>query len=51
MKLIVFTAVSDPDLCQRSLEVGASAFVSKLAVDDLLVAIKGLSVKSDVPRG
>jgi len=33
VKVIVFTAMNDPDLRQRCLEAGASAFVSKLAAD------------------
>ena len=42
-KVIVFTAMDDPDLRQRSLEVGASAFVCKLAGDgDLLATINRL---------
>ena len=45
-KVIVFTAVTDPEVRQRSLAVGASAFVSKLGpVTDLLAAIKRLSVE------
>jgi DNA-binding NarL/FixJ family response regulator len=45
-KIIVFTAVTDPEVRQRSLAVGASAFVSKLGpVTDLLAAIKRLSVE------
>ena len=31
MKVIVFTAMNDPDIRQRSFEAGASAFVSKMA--------------------
>jgi DNA-binding NarL/FixJ family response regulator len=43
MKIIVFTAMSDPDVRQRSFAVGASAFVSKLArADDLRSTIKRL---------
>ena len=43
-KIIVFTAVTDPEVRQRSLAVGASAFVSKLGpVTDLLSAIQRLS--------
>jgi len=42
-KVIVFTAMDDPEIRQRSLEVGASAFVSKMAVDgDLLSTVKRL---------
>jgi DNA-binding NarL/FixJ family response regulator len=45
-KVIVYTAVTDPEVRQRSLAVGASAFVSKLGpVTDLLSAIKRLSVE------
>jgi DNA-binding NarL/FixJ family response regulator len=45
-KVIVFTAVTDPEVRQQSLAVGASAFVSKLGpVTDLLSAIKRLSVE------
>ena len=45
-KVIVFTAMNDPDIRQRSIEVGASAFVSKMAVDDgdLLSTVKRLCV-------
>jgi CheY-like chemotaxis protein len=42
MRVIVFTAMSDPDISQRSFAVGASAFVSKLAAIDLLSTIKRL---------
>jgi DNA-binding NarL/FixJ family response regulator len=41
-KVIVFTAMNDPDVKQRSFEVGASAFVYKGAGDDLLSTIKRL---------
>jgi len=42
-KVIVFTAMNDPDVRQRSFEVGASAFVSKIASDgDLLATVKRL---------
>ena len=42
-KVIVFTAMNDPDVRQRSFEVGASAFVSKIAGDgDLLATVKRL---------
>ena len=45
MKVIVFTAMSDPDVAQRSFEAGASAFVGKLAAaDELLSAITRLCV-------
>ena len=39
--VIVFSAMNDPDLEQRSLEVGASAFVNK-GTGDLLSTIKRL---------
>ena len=42
IKIVVFTAMSDPDVGKRIFAVGASAFVSKLAVGDLLSAIKRL---------
>ena len=43
MKVIVFTAMNDPDVRQRSLEVGASAFVFKMAGNgDLLATVKRL---------
>jgi DNA-binding NarL/FixJ family response regulator len=42
-RVIVFSAMNDPDVKQRSFEVGASAFVSKIAVDgDLLATVKRL---------
>jgi DNA-binding NarL/FixJ family response regulator len=42
-KVILFSAMNDPDIKKRALEVGASAFVSKLAGDgDLLSTIKRL---------
>ena len=40
-KVIVFSAMNDPDVTQRCLEVGASAFVSK-GTGDLLSTIKRL---------
>ena len=43
MKVIVFTAVDDPDIRQRSFEVGASSFVFKMAGgSDLQSTIKRL---------
>jgi two-component system response regulator NreC len=43
MKVIVFTAVDDPDVRRRAFEAGASAFVHKLALDaDLLSAVMRL---------
>ena len=48
MKVIVFTAVDDPDVRRRAFEAGASAFVHKLALaDDLLAALGRL----DADRG
>ena len=45
IRVIVFTALGDPDLVERFLEVGASAFVSKLGDNgDLLSTVKRLSV-------
>ncbi len=42
-KVILFSAMTDSDVQQRAFEVGASAFVSKLAGDgDLLSTIKRL---------
>jgi DNA-binding NarL/FixJ family response regulator len=41
MKVIVFSAVNDPDFTKRSIEVGASAFVTK-GTGDLLSTIKRL---------
>jgi DNA-binding NarL/FixJ family response regulator len=38
-KVIVFSAMNDPDVKQRSVEVGASAFVCK-GTGDLLTTIK-----------
>jgi two-component system invasion response regulator UvrY len=40
-KVVVFTAMNDPDIEQRSIESGASAFVSK-GTGDLLSTIKRL---------
>jgi DNA-binding NarL/FixJ family response regulator len=41
VKVIVFTAINDPEIRQRCFEVGASAFVSKWAgAQDLLSAVK-----------
>jgi CheY-like chemotaxis protein len=42
-KVIVFSAVNDPEVQQRCFELGASAFVSKGVADgDLLLTIKRL---------
>ena len=40
-KIIIFSAMNEPDVTQRSFEVGASAFVSK-GTGDLLSTIKRL---------
>ena len=42
LKVIVFTAMDDPDLSKRFLDAGASAFVSKVASVELLLTIKRL---------
>jgi len=39
MKVIMFTALDDPDLSKAYVAAGASAFVSKLASADLLATI------------
>jgi len=44
MKVIVFTAMDDPTITERSLAFGAAAFVSKLAHGDLLSTIRRLCV-------
>jgi DNA-binding NarL/FixJ family response regulator len=42
-KVIVFTAMNDPHLRQRALELGASAFVCKVSNDDdLLSAVQSV---------
>jgi DNA-binding NarL/FixJ family response regulator len=41
-KVIMFTAMDDPNAGQAFIEAGASAFVSKLASGDLLSTIKRL---------
>jgi DNA-binding NarL/FixJ family response regulator len=46
-KVIVFSAMSDPDLQRRSFEVGASAFVCK-GTGDLLSTVKRLCVTTEV---
>jgi len=45
-KVIVFTAMNDPDIEQRYFEVGASAFVFKGAGNDLLATVKRLATWS-----
>ena len=42
MKVIMFTAMEDPEVSQRFLEAGAAAFVSKVASVELLLTIKRL---------
>ena len=42
MKVIVFTAMNDPDVRQRSFEAGASAFVFKGMGDELLSTVRRL---------
>jgi DNA-binding NarL/FixJ family response regulator len=42
MKVIMFTAMDDPDLSQKFLDAGASAFVSKVASLNLLRTIQRL---------
>jgi DNA-binding NarL/FixJ family response regulator len=42
MKVIMISAMNDPDVRQRSVEVGASAFVYKGAGDDLISIVKRL---------
>ena len=46
-KVIVFSAMNDPDVKQRSFEVGASAFVCK-GTGDLLSTVKRLCVMTEV---
>ena len=42
MKVVVFSAMNDPEIREQSFALGASAFVCKLAPGDLLSAIKRL---------
>ena len=45
MKVIVFTAMTEPGVRQQAFAAGASAFVSKMAnVDELLSTVKRLCV-------
>ena len=44
VKIVVFTATIDPDIRQQFLDAGASAFVSKTGVENLLSAIKQLTI-------
>ena len=48
-RVIVFSAINDPDIRQRSLEVGASAFVCK-GTGDLLSTVKRLCEDRDDRR-
>ena len=41
-KVIVFSAMNDPEVQQRCFEVGASAFLFKAMVDDLPATVKRL---------
>jgi DNA-binding NarL/FixJ family response regulator len=45
MKVIVFTAMNDPEVRERSIASGAAAFVSKLGHGDLLSAIRRICVE------
>lgn len=48
IKIIMFTAMTDPDVRDHSLAAGAAAFVSKMAGDgDLLSALKRVCDGSD----
>ena len=44
LKVIMFTAMADPNVGQAFIEAGACAFVSKLASGDLLSIIKRLCI-------
>jgi DNA-binding NarL/FixJ family response regulator len=44
VKVIMFTALADPNASQAFLEAGAAAFVSKLSSVDLLSTIKRLCI-------
>lgn len=50
MKVIMFTAMADPDAGQAFVEAGACAFVSKLASVDLLSIIKRLCADRRSPQ-
>jgi DNA-binding NarL/FixJ family response regulator len=43
-KVIMFTAMADPAASKAFFEAGASAFVSKVAAEDLLSTIKRLCI-------
>ena len=48
VKVIVFTAVDDPEVRRRAFEAGASAFVNKLASNaDLLSTLERLAASQD----
>lgn len=42
IKAVIFTAADDPDLRRRAFEAGATAFVNKLALDELLSTLERL---------
>ena len=44
LKVVVFTATIDADIKQQFLDAGASAFVSKTGVGDLLSTVKRVSL-------
>ena len=44
MKVVLFTALDDPNVSEAFFQAGASAFVSKLAAVDLLSTIKRMCV-------
>jgi DNA-binding NarL/FixJ family response regulator len=46
-KVIMFTALDEPAIRQRSFEQGASAFVHKLVPEDLLLAIQRVRAERD----
>ena len=47
-QVVIFTAMDDPELRQRALEAGATAFVNKLAVDgELLSTLRRLRARDD----
>jgi DNA-binding NarL/FixJ family response regulator len=46
-KVIVFSAMNDPDVRQRSIEVGASAFVCK-GTGDLLSTVKRACMRTEI---
>jgi DNA-binding response OmpR family regulator len=52
IKVIIFTAMNEPELKRRAFEVGAADFVHKLAAgDELLAAIKRLDDKREQTSG